>query len=131
VGTGLAASADGRVMKKILIVEDNELNRDVLSRRLIRRGFQVLLAADGLDGLEIAHDAEPDLAKRTLILDGEPSPFGAQFGWVGIATFPGLPATAMPIGADDAGLPIGMQIIAANHHDQTAIALAGLIAETL
>jgi CheY-like chemotaxis protein len=48
-------------MKRILIVEDNELNRDVLSRRLLRRGFQVLLAADGLDALTIAHDAEPDL----------------------------------------------------------------------
>ena len=48
-------------MKRILIVEDNELNRDVLSRRLLRRGFQVLLASDGLDALTIAHDEAPDL----------------------------------------------------------------------
>ena len=48
-------------MKRLLIVEDNELTRDVLSRRLLRRGFQVLLASDGLDALTIARDEEPDL----------------------------------------------------------------------
>lgn len=48
-------------MKRILIVEDNELNRDVLSRRLLRRGFQVLVASDGLDALTIARDSAPDL----------------------------------------------------------------------
>ena len=48
-------------MKRILIVEDNELNRDVLSRRLTRRGFDVLIAFDGLEGLEMAHQHTPDL----------------------------------------------------------------------
>ena len=48
-------------MKRILIVEDNELNRDVLSRRLERRGFDVLLAHDGPNGLAAAERHAPDL----------------------------------------------------------------------
>ena len=48
-------------MKQILIVEDNELNRDVLSRRLARRGFDVLTALDGLQGIEIAQRRAPNL----------------------------------------------------------------------
>ena len=48
-------------MKQILIVEDNELNRDVLSRRLARRGFDVLTALDGLQGIEIAQRHAPNL----------------------------------------------------------------------
>ena len=41
-------------MKRILIVEDNEMNRDVLSRRLRRQGYEVLIATAGLDGLRLA-----------------------------------------------------------------------------
>jgi CheY-like chemotaxis protein len=41
-------------MKRILIVEDNELNRDVLSRRLRRHGYEVLIATAGLEGLRLA-----------------------------------------------------------------------------
>lgn len=48
-------------MVRILIVEDNELNRDVLSRRLERRGYLVFLAKDGPSGLDMAHDRQPDL----------------------------------------------------------------------
>ena len=46
-------------MKRILIVEDNEMNRDVLSRRLARRGYDVLLAADGPHGLAMAATQRP------------------------------------------------------------------------
>ena len=48
-------------MKKLLLVEDNEMNRDMLSRRLERRGFQVLLAVDGEQGIAIATANMPDL----------------------------------------------------------------------
>src|SRR5436190_1746705 len=48
-------------MKRILVVEDNEMNCDVLSRRLARRGFEVLVAANGLDGLAMAEAERPDL----------------------------------------------------------------------
>jgi two-component system, cell cycle response regulator DivK len=53
-------------MKRILIVEDNEMNRDVLSRRLLRQGYDVLIATAGLDGLRMAKDARPDLILMDL-----------------------------------------------------------------
>ena len=48
-------------MPKILIIEDNEENRDALSRRLQRRGFQVVLAEDGLEGMEKVRLEKPDI----------------------------------------------------------------------
>ena len=60
-------------MAKILLVEDNELNRDMLSRRLSRRGFEVVLAVDGEQGLALAQSERPDLILMDMslpILDG-------------------------------------------------------------
>ena len=48
-------------MAKILLVEDNELNRDMLSRRLIRRGFDVVIAVDGGQGVDMAASESPNL----------------------------------------------------------------------
>ena len=48
-------------MPKILLVEDNEMNRDMLSRRLERRGYEVILAVDGGQCLELASSQAPDL----------------------------------------------------------------------
>ena len=48
-------------MAKILLVEDNEMNRDMLSRRLIRRGFNVVIAVDGAQGVDMAVSEAPDL----------------------------------------------------------------------
>jgi CheY-like chemotaxis protein len=60
-------------MPKILLVEDNEMNRDMLSRRLVRRGFEVVLAVDGQQGLALAASAAPDLILMDMslpVLDG-------------------------------------------------------------
>ena len=60
-------------MPKILLVEDNEMNRDMLSRRLMRHGFQVVLAVDGLDGVNQAGREQPDLILMDMslpIMDG-------------------------------------------------------------
>ncbi len=60
-------------MPKLLIVEDNEENRDALSRRLIRRGYEVTLAIDGQQGVALAKSAAPDLILMDMnmpILDG-------------------------------------------------------------
>ena len=57
-------------MKKILIVEDNEMNRDMLSRRLERRGFAVVMAVDGLDGVATAKAELPDLILMDMTLPG-------------------------------------------------------------
>jgi two-component system, cell cycle response regulator DivK len=55
-------------MARILLVEDNELNRDMLSRRLQRRGYKVELAADGKEGLQKADTTAPDLILLDLSL---------------------------------------------------------------
>jgi CheY-like chemotaxis protein len=55
-------------MKRILIVEDNEMNRDVLSRRLARQGFHILVAPDGRTGLAVARAERPDLILLDLAM---------------------------------------------------------------
>jgi two-component system cell cycle response regulator DivK len=55
-------------MARILMVEDNEMNRDALSRRLERRGYEVVLAVDGKQGLILARSAQPDLILMDLSL---------------------------------------------------------------
>ena len=58
---------------KILLVEDNELNRDMLSRRLLRRGFEVELAEDGQQGLTLAETQKPDIVLLDMslpVIDG-------------------------------------------------------------
>ena len=60
-------------MTKVLLVEDNEMNRDMLSRRLIRRGFQVVFAADGQHGLDLARSEKPDIILMDMslpVIDG-------------------------------------------------------------
>ena len=57
-------------MTKVLLVEDNEMNRDMLSRRLTRRGFDVVFAVDGKQGVALARSEKPD-----IILFSSPSYF--------------------------------------------------------
>jgi len=60
-------------MPKILLVEDNEMNRDMLSRRLERRGFEIIMAVDGAQGVEMARTGKPDLILMDMslpVMDG-------------------------------------------------------------
>jgi CheY-like chemotaxis protein len=60
-------------MPKVLLVEDNEMNRDMLSRRLVRRGFEVVVAVDGEQGVQMANSERPDLILMDMslpVLDG-------------------------------------------------------------
>lgn len=60
-------------MAKILLIEDNEMNRDMLYRRLVRRGFEVVVATDGISGVAVAEAELPDLIVMDMslpILDG-------------------------------------------------------------
>jgi two-component system, cell cycle response regulator DivK len=60
-------------MAKILLVEDNEMNRDMLSRRLTRRGYEVVVAEDGVAGVELARSLAPDLILMDMslpVMDG-------------------------------------------------------------
>ena len=60
-------------MTRVLLVEDNELNRDMLSRRLVRRGFEVLIAIDGAEGIRMTRDEHPDIVLLDMslpVIDG-------------------------------------------------------------
>jgi two-component system, cell cycle response regulator DivK len=60
-------------MPKILVVEDNELNRDMLSRRLTKKGYEIVIAVDGEIGLELTLSLKPDLILMDMslpIIDG-------------------------------------------------------------
>lgn len=61
------------MMAKILLVEDNEMNRDMLSRRLLRNGFEVVMAIDGEQGVSLAQSERPDLILMDMslpVIDG-------------------------------------------------------------
>jgi CheY-like chemotaxis protein len=60
-------------MPKILLVEDNEMNRDMLSRRLIRKGYEVVMALDGQQAIEMAASENPDVILMDMslpVIDG-------------------------------------------------------------
>ena len=60
-------------MRRLLLVEDNEMNRDMLRRRLVKRGYEVLCAVDGQQGVDMAASERPDLILLDLslpVLDG-------------------------------------------------------------
>lgn len=60
-------------MPKILLVEDNEMNLDMLSRRLERKGYDIIVAMDGAKGVDVAHEEHPDLILMDMslpVMDG-------------------------------------------------------------
>jgi len=60
-------------MPRILLVEDNELNRDMLSRRLIKKGYQIFMAVDGENSVELAFSVKPDVILMDMslpVMDG-------------------------------------------------------------
>ena len=78
-------------MARILLVEDNEANRDMLSRRLIRQGFEVTIAVDGGQGVEMAQQDLPDLILMDMSLP-------VLNGWEATRAIKGDPATqAIPV----------------------------------
>ena len=78
-------------MAKILLVEDNEMNRDMLSRRLQKRGYEVVIAVDGQQGVTLAQSEGPDLIVMDMSLP-------VLDGWEATRQLKGAPATrAVPI----------------------------------
>ncbi len=73
-------------MPKILLVEDNEMNRDMLSRRLERRGYEVVIATDGEQGVATAYAEAPDLILMDMSLP-------VLDGWEATRQLKGAPAT--------------------------------------
>jgi len=73
------------------------------------------------------HDHSPDQEARRIRIDDTDHPYTDQLAWPGIATLPGLPATALPIGMSPEGLPVGVQIVGPWLEDRTPLKLADLI----
>jgi amidase len=73
------------------------------------------------------HDHSPDQEKRRINIDGKDHVYSDQLTWPGIATLPGLPATAIPTGFSPDGLPVGVQIVGPWLEDRTPLMLAELI----
>ena len=67
------------------------------------------------------HDHSPEQEKRHINIDGKDYVYPDQLAWPGIATLPGLPATAIPIGLSPEGLPIGVQIVGPWLEDRTPL----------
>jgi CheY-like chemotaxis protein len=74
-------------MTKILIVEDNEMNRDMLARRLQRKGYEVICALDGPQGIAMASSERPDIILMDVAL-------GEMDGWEATETIRHNPGTA-------------------------------------
>jgi CheY-like chemotaxis protein len=74
----------GITMVKILLVEDNEMNRDMLSRRLIRKGFTIEMAVDGQQGVDMAQTYKPDIILMDMSLP-------VMDGWTATRTLKALP----------------------------------------
>ena len=93
---------------------------------LMARFDAMLLPPFGVTAFE--HISEPDWARRTLSIDGQDTPYGAQGAWSSLASLASLPATHVPLGTDAAGLPMGVQVVGAWLHDMTTLAVAQRIA---
>lgn len=112
-------------MVRILLVEDNEMNRDMLSRRLERRGYEVVIAVDGKAGVEAASSVDPDLVLMDMSLP-------VIDGWEATRRLKANPATsAIPIIALTAHAMAGDREKAidagCDDYDTKPIELAGLL----
>ncbi|MER7079791.1 amidase [Saccharopolyspora kobensis] len=73
------------------------------------------------------HDHKPNPMERRIDIDGVEHPYFDQLVWAGLATMPGLPATAVPAGRSPEGLPVGVQLIGSMFEDRTPLRLAELL----
>ncbi|MFH9230166.1 amidase [Streptomyces lydicus] len=77
------------------------------------------------------HDHNPDPRERRIDIDGVEYPYFDQLVWAGLATMPGLPATAVPAGRSPEGLPVGVQLIGPMFEDRTPLRLAELLEQKI
>ena len=111
-----------------------KLSADYARRARLRAGWRDFfrdfdaLICPTLPTAAFLHDHEPDHERRKLIVNGVEQPYvDLLVLWAGVATLPGLPATAAPAGRTPDGLPIGVQIVGPWLEDRTTLELARLI----
>jgi two-component system cell cycle response regulator DivK len=97
-------------MAKVLLVEDNEMNRDMLSRRLERKGYNVVMAVDGAQGVAMARTERPDIILMDMSLP-------VLDGWSATQQIKGSPETA--------GIPVIALTAHAMEGDETKARAAG------
>ncbi len=73
------------------------------------------------------NDQTTPISDRFIDIDGKNYPYFDQMVWPGVATAPGLPSTAAPIGVSETGLPLGVQIVGPYLEDRTPLMFAGLM----
>ncbi|MFD2080963.1 amidase [Actinopolymorpha cephalotaxi] len=106
-------------------------------RELHRHGWRQLFAEFDAVVCPVAptpafpHDHDPDLFERRIDIDGVGYPFFDHLVWAGLATMPGLPATAIPAGRSPEGLPVGVQLIGPMFEDRTPLRLAELLEQRI
>ena len=106
-------------MAKILLVEDNEMNRDMLSRRLTKRGYDVAIAVDGQEGVDAATAQQPDLILLDMSLP-------VLDGWTAARMLKADPATAaIPI------IALTANVMAESEAAARAIELDGFLPKPL
>jgi len=130
---GLDADDPAALFAKSLTLTHTEWLRLNEKRARIKAEWQALFELVDVVLAPIApvpafpHDTERPFEQRTLDVDGEERPYDCMLVWPGLATLPLLPATAVPVGRTDEGLPVGLQIVGAPWEDRTCIAVAGHI----
>jgi amidase len=110
------------------VLQDEQARNARQWQRLFHTYDAVIAPAWGT--VAFPHDDTP-ITERRLDIDGEDTQFGLQLAWPGLATFPMLPATSVPVGRDDEGMPTGVQVIADTNQDFTAIAVARAVHELM
>ncbi|QFU91096.1 amidase [Amycolatopsis sp. YIM 10] len=130
-------SADDRSLDAVRLRAMEFSHRDWLEannrRELHRHGWRRLFAEFDAVVCPITptpafpHDHSPDPLDRRIDIDGVEYPYFDQLVWAGLATMPGLPATAIPAGRSPEGLPVGVQLIGPMFEDRTPLRLAGLL----
>ena len=106
-------------------------------RELHRHGWRQLFAAIDVVVCPITptpafpHDHNPNPLERRIDIDGVEYPYFDQLVWAGLATMPGLPATAIPAARTPEGLPVGVQLIGPTFQDRTPLRLAELLEQKI
>ncbi|WP_432941579.1 amidase [Kribbella sp. CA-253562] len=136
-----ALSADDQSLDAVLLRGMVLSHRDWMEantrRELHRHGWRQLFAEFDVVVCPITptpafpHDHNPNPLERRIDIDGVEYPYFDQLVWAGLATMPGLPATAVPSGRSPEGLPVGVQLIGPMFEDRTALRLAELLEQKL
>ncbi|MET7482280.1 amidase [Streptomyces sp. NPDC005538] len=136
---GLSAddrSLDAELLRAVVLSHRDWIEANN-SREVHRHGWRQLFAEFDVVVCPITptpafpHDHNPDPRQRRLVIDGVPYPYFDQLVWAGVATMPGLPATAVPAGRSPEGLPVGVQLIGPMFEDRTPLRLAELLEQRM